>query len=96
MYQTQLNYIFNRKITKIEWYYSGHEGKYPFSENENHEFYFLEKLLINPKADLQAYSNDQIGLGLNYIFSNACSNMAEDFRDVDIAFERKLKLIFNI
>ena len=96
MYQTQLNYVFNRKITKIEWYYSGHEGKYPFSENDNHEFYFLEKLFVNPKADLQAFSNDQIGLGFNYIFSNACSNMAEDFRDFDIAFERKLKSIFNI
>ena len=96
MFQTQLNYIFDRKITKIEWYYSGYEGKYPFSENENHQFYFLEKLFVNPKADLQPFSNDQIGLGLNYIFSNACGNMAEDFKDFDIAFERKLKSIFNI
>ena len=95
-HQQQLDYIFDRQITKIEWYYGGNEGKYPFDDGEFHEFYFLEKLFQNPAADLEKFSNDQISLGFNYIFSNTCSEMAENFRDFDISFDRKLKVIFSL
>jgi hypothetical protein len=93
-YQRQLNYLFNRPIDEPEWYWGNdywEEGV--FDDNTLDTFTFLETLLTNPKEDLAAYSDAQIGLGLNYIFNNSCSNMTHEFKGADVSFERKIKVL---
>ena len=88
-YQKQLTYIFDRDTTTDEdWYFLPEEGEVEyFSIFE--EFEFLEQFFTTCGNDLLPFSNDQIGLGLNYIFNNACSNMVHSFRDAEVTFERR-------
>ena len=88
-YQKQLAYIFDRDTTTEEaWYNLPEEGDVEiYSDRE--EFEFIEQLFLNCANDLKPFSNDQIGLGLNYIFNNACSNMVHSFRDAEVTFERR-------
>ena len=95
LYQTQLDYIFNRSITEPEWYFSNDNRDYPFDSSDA-VFTFFETLFKNPKQDLAAFSNDQIGLGLNYIFNNSCSNMVYDFRETDVPFVLKIKVLQSL
>jgi hypothetical protein len=94
-YQRQLDYIFNRPTTEPEWYWGNdslEEGEVE-EENPISSFTFLETLFLNPAHDLKPYSDDQIGLGLNYIFNSSCSNMTHEFLSAPIPFERKIKAI---
>jgi hypothetical protein len=94
-YQRQLDYIFNRPTTEPEWYWgndSVEHGEFG-EENPISYFTFLETLFLNPAHDLKPYSDDQIGLGLNFIFNSSCSNMTHGFLSAPIPFERKIKAI---
>jgi hypothetical protein len=68
------------------------EGEFE-EENPISSFTFLETLFLNPAHDLKPYSDDQIGLGLNFIFNSSCSNMTHDFLSEYVPFERKIKAI---
>ncbi len=100
LYQRQLNYIFNRPVTEPAWYWSNDDSEeYVFDETPESAFIFIETLFSNPKNDLSPYSDEQIGLGLNYIFNGACSNLAIDFKAANLPFDRKIKAIsalFNV
>ncbi len=99
-YQRQLNYIFNRPTTEPAWYWTNDDWEEGiFDDTPMSGFIFIETLLLNAKKDLMPYSDDQIGLGLNYIFNNSCSNLVDDFKTADVSFERKIKAInalFNL
>ncbi len=95
MFNTQIDYIFNRPITKIEWYFGNDPKKYPFKTAEE-SFEFMEELFTKPNEYLQEFSDDQIGLGLNYIFSNSCSELVEDFKRAKIDYDRKIKFMYSL
>lgn len=97
-YQRQLNYIFNRPTTEPAWYWSEcwEEGVF---DDPMQGFTFMESLLAKPKTDLEPFSDDQIGQGLNFIFNNSCSNLSHDFKDAAVLFERRekvLRSLFNL
>jgi hypothetical protein len=96
-YQRQLDYIFNRPTDEPAWYWrtdGWEEGV--FKDDATDTFIFLETLFLNAGQDLKPYSDDQIGLGLNFIFNNSCSNMTHDFKAADVPFERKIKALNNL
>ncbi|MDZ7879662.1 MAG: hypothetical protein U5L45_18435 [Saprospiraceae bacterium] len=101
LFQRQLDYIFDRPTTtEPAWYFTefwqkSDEAIFPY---DNHEvvFAFMENLLKNAGKYLEIYSNDQIGLGFNYIFNNSCSNMTHDIREADVPFDRKISLLENL
>ncbi len=96
IYQRQLDYIFNRPTDEPEWYWQDDEKEYPFDENEANVCTFFEHLFLNPKIDLAIYNDEQIGLGLNFIFNNACSNLCYDFKMEDVVFEKKIDILKGI
>jgi hypothetical protein len=96
-YPRQLDYIFNRPSDEPAWYWRsnfGEEGV--FNDGTTDTFIFLETLFLNPKEDLKAFSDDQIGLGLAFIFDSSCSNMTHDFKAADVPFDRKIKAIHSL
>jgi hypothetical protein len=96
-YNKQLNYVFNRPTGEPAWYWQTYiDEETAFNDSPNDTFFFLETLLLNAKIDLIPYSDEQIGLGLTYVFDNSCSNIINDFKIADIVFERKLKAINSI
>jgi hypothetical protein len=96
-YQRQLDYLFNRPTDEPEWYWGTdywEEGV--FDDNTLDTFTFLETLLAHPKDDLAAYSDAQIGLGLNYIFNSSCSNMTHEFMSAKMSFDHKMKVLHGL
>lgn len=97
LYQQQLDYIFSRPTDEPAWYWRDDIGEeLVFEDNPLSAFTFLETFFLNPEEDLKAFSDDQIGLGLNFIFNNACSNIAHDFMQAEVSMERKIKAINNL
>lgn len=99
LYSRQINHIFNRPITQPEWYWSDHWEEGVFEENPLSAFTFIETLLLNVQADLSPYSNDQIALGLDYVFNNSISNVSCGFKEAAVPFERKeaaLRSLFSL
>lgn len=94
-YQQQLTYIFDRPISKPEWYWDINEYTDLF-DPPLATFVFLEKLLSNIKTDLEPYSNDQIAHGLNYIFNNSCSDLSHYFKEAPVKPKRKVKALTSI
>lgn len=94
LFQRQLNYVFNRPDTEPAWYWDDNtyeEGV--FEDTPLSAFVFIETLLLDAKAHLSPYSDAQIGLGLNYIFNSACSNLAYEFKIAAVPFEHKNKAV---
>ena len=96
LYQRQLNHLFNRPTTEPAWYWSDHWEEGIFEDEPLSAFVFIETLLRGAKTDLSPFSNDQIGLGLTYIFDSACSNLASDFKAADVPFERKVAALRSL
>lgn len=100
LYQKQLQYIFDRPVTVPEWFWSPEENPGEvFEEGSLAGFTFIETFLANPGADLRPFSDDQVAIGLNYIFNNSCSDLTHDFKEADVPSERRvnaLKSLINL
>lgn len=81
LYHRQLAHIFNRPTTEPAWYWSEHweEGIFE-DEDPLSAFVFIEALLQNPALALAPYSDDEVTLGLEFVFNDAISNLACDFK----------------
>lgn len=92
LYQTQLHYVFNRPITEPRWYWQTCEEESPFGEEEDAltAFLFYEQLCQQPGLDLAAYSDEQVGQGLIYLFDGAVSNLVHGFKAADVPIARKV------
>ncbi len=100
-FQQQLDYIFNRPVTEPAWYWQPYDDEAdPFNgEDPLTAFTFIEALCESPGQHLAAYSDDQVGQGLHYIFSGDCSNLAHGFKAAAVAPERKtaaLRALFHL
>lgn len=102
LYQQQLEHVFNRPVTEPAWYWQvGDDGEAdPFKDEDPlTAFEFIETLCEAPGKHLAAYSDDQIGQGLNFIFNNSCSNLTHGFKAAPVSFERKeaaLRSLFHL
>lgn len=100
--QQQLDHIFNRPVTDPAWYWedSDEEEEHPFNgEDPLAAFEFIEALCENPGQYLAAYSDDQVGQGLTYIFSGDCSHLAHSFKAAEVSQERRaaaLRTLFHL
>jgi len=97
-YQERLYYIFDRPVTEKPWYWSPREEEEQVFEESNplEAFEFIEQLLLTSKTDLAPFSDDQVGIGLDFIFSNHHSNLANDFNSAAVSFVRKEKAIRSL
>ena len=93
-YQKQLNHIFDRPIAEEAWYWSPEEEPVWDESDPLAAFEFIEQLCLTAKTDLAPFSNDQIGVGLNYIFNY--SQLVHDFKNADVTFERREKAVRSL
>lgn len=100
-YQQQLRFVFDRPVTEPAWYWQGSDEEADPFEGEDPltAFEFIEALCEAPGKHLAAYSDDQLGQGLNFIFNNSCSNLTHGFKVAPVSFERKeaaLRSLFHL
>jgi hypothetical protein len=97
LYQTQLQYIFNRPVTEPAWYWTPREEEEClFDDSPMQAFEFIENLCKQPKIDLSPYTDDQIALGFNFIFNGSCSNFCHGFKEASVLIERKIAAIHSL
>lgn len=90
-YQDQLEYVFGRTMTEKEFYRS------PFDRSDAIvAFEFIEQLCRTGKTDLAPFSDDQIGLGLDFVFCNTQYNLAIDFKQANVPVARKVKALRSL
>lgn len=97
LYQKQLQYIFDRPVSKPEWYWAEEEDPGElFAPVPLPGIVFIETLLVKPGEDLRPFSDDQVAIGLEYIFNNSCSNLTHDFKEADVPVERRVKALRSL
>ncbi len=94
-YLQQLQYIFDREVSEPPWYRHPEEED-PFEEDPLKTFEFIENLCQQPKIDLAAYSNAQVGIGLIFIFDSAVSNLAYNFKGANVPIKRREQALHNL
>lgn len=92
-YQKHLNSIFNRPISDPAWYWTDSDVIF---ENDLAVFNFIETLMNNIQTDLHPFSDDQIALGLGYIFNNSLSDLSLQFKTAEVSKERKVKALHSL
>ncbi len=93
-YQEQLAYFFDRHVTEKPWYWSIQEASVFDASDTLASFAFIEQFCLTAKTGLTPFSDDQIGVGLNYIFNH--SQMVHDFKNADAPFKRREKALRSL
>lgn len=97
LYQQQLNYIFNRPVAEPAWYWQPREETAVFDEEDAlSAFVFIETLLQHPRADLAPFSDDQVALGLDFVFNNAISDLSISFKEASVPVARKIAALRSL
>lgn len=93
-YAAWLKFVFDRPLTPNGWYFDLDEPDFEGSETEIAEL--VACTLENCGRDLAGYSEQQVYHGLNYIFSNACSNAVFALIDELVPASLRLRAIAAI
>lgn len=96
--QRQLDYIFNRPVTDPAWYRQSYdEESDPFNDADSlMVFEFIEALCENPDRQLTGYSDEQIALGLEFIFNSSVSDLAGYFKTAKVPVKRKVQALRSL
>ncbi len=87
-YAEWLKYVFNRPETTEHWYFDWSIPDFEAKPAELTEF--ITRTCRDCATDLAGFSDWQINAGLNYIFSNVCSNCVYTFRDISVPLASRL------
>lgn len=93
-YQEWLQFVFDRPVTPNGWYFDLDISTFEVNTVEISEL--VAHTLENCGRDLDKYSQDQIGYGLNYIFSNSCSDVVFSIMDDAVPMSLRLRVIASI
>lgn len=95
-YQEWLTYLFDHEVVPglPEWYWQDHAPVFQATPAEEIELWIA--LMRNSEHDLQVYSDEQVGLGLWYLFSNACSDHSLQVTCADLPVSKVVELYDSI
>jgi hypothetical protein len=93
-YAEWLQFVFDRPITPNGWYFDLEEPNFAATANESAAL--VAHTLENCGGDLARFSNEQVYHGLNYIFSNSCSNVIFALMDELVPTALRLRAIASI
>lgn len=91
LFQQQLQFVFNRPAVEPPWYWRpSPEAENPFGEEDAMAaFLFYEQLCQQPGHYLTAYTDDQVGQGLTYLFDASVCDLGDRFKTAAVPAERK-------
>ena len=93
-YQEFIKFLFDRNESEDDWRFD-YELVEPDLTQED-VVAFVQRMLENYETDLSAYSDWQLGLGIDYIFNNVCSNLSFVLRDCPVAIEKRVSFILAL
>jgi len=93
-YPEWLTHVFDHEVTEPNWFFDVDEPEFRASDRELAELFSIT--MKNSGRDLCRYSDAQVDQGLNYIFSNSCSNFTFSILDGEIEVELKVAALRSI
>lgn len=90
-YQEFLTFLFDREESSVDWRFDFELIEPDLSDDE--VVAFTKKMLENYATDLAKYSDWQLALGIEYIFSNTCSNLSFFLRDGPSPIKERIEAI---
>lgn len=90
-YQEFIRFLFNQEESKEDWRFDFDIEEPELSDEETIEF--ITRLLKSYATDLSAYSDRQLGMGMEYIFNNSFSNLSFVIREGSVNIEKRLTAI---
>jgi len=93
-YHEWLHFVFDRSVTSHGWYFD--DDFQNFDADRTEIALLVAQTMENCGRDLGAYSQDQIGYGLSYIFNNSCSDIAFSLMDESVDISLRLRAIASI
>ena len=93
-YQDWLRHVFDHEVTKDQWFFEVDAPEFRAEPIQIVEL--MTKTMQRSGTDLAGYSDDQVGQGLNYVFSNSCSNLSFAVFDGSVGLNQKLEVLRSI
>ena len=90
-YQEFVKFLFDRNESAGDWRFDYELIEPTLTGEEVVEF--VRQMLENYETDLSAYSDWQIGLGVDYIFNNSCSDLSFILRDGPVVIDKRVAAI---
>ncbi|MCL2307513.1 MAG: hypothetical protein FWC38_04675 [Proteobacteria bacterium] len=94
LYAAAIRYLFDRLETKTmgqEWFWNIDE---PFFDATPLEWVRIQTVLFaNAGADLAAYSDEQVGMGLNCVMSNCISDIPHAAHDPSVPLDEAMRMM---
>lgn len=86
-----LEFVFERPTVGQAWYFDDYGEEFECSPAEL--LTFVQRTFAECADTLSRFDDDQVGLGLNYVFNNSCSNVVFVMKSDEIPFERRMEAI---
>lgn len=93
-YAEWLDHVFNHAVADPEWYFDLDAPEFNASSVEI--THLVTWTMENCGRDLAIYSDAQVGQGIDYLFSNACSNYVFSLMDADVPIDTRVDAIRSI
>ena len=93
-YQEFIKFLFDRNESEDDWRFDYKLVEPDLTKEE--VVAFVQRMLENYATDLSGYSDWQLGLGMEYIFNNTCSNLSFVLRDGPVAIEKRVAAILAL
>jgi len=90
-YQEFVEFLFDRDESAGDWRFNGDIVEPALTKEEIVKF--IRRMLESYRADLSAYSDWQLGMGIDYIFNNSCSDLSFALRDGPVAIAKRVNAI---
>jgi hypothetical protein len=93
-YEAVVNYLFERPVPQgqqQEWYWD--DDLEVFEATPLEWTRFQAAIFANSAKDLAKFSNEQVGMGLNYLMSNAVSDVPYAAIDADVPLDEALRMM---
>jgi len=90
-FEEWLAFVFDRPADKPEWYFDLDAPRIECSDSETVEY--IARMCTNAREVLAPFSDDQVGLGLNYIFNNVCSDVVFSLKSDSVSFDRRMSAL---
>lgn len=94
LYASALRYLFDRPVpadNEAEWFWNMDEPK--FEATPLQWVHIQTVLFANSATDLKPYSDEQVGMGLNYVMSNGVSDVSHMVNDRSVPLVEAMRMM---
>lgn len=93
-YQDFIKFLFDRDESELDWRFDYELEEPDLTGEEVVEF--VRRMLENFESDLADFSDWQLGMGIDYIFNNSCSNLSFFLRDGPVDVNKRVSAILAL